>query len=396
MRALNISHLYPLHYDLQLGIAMHKQIKATMLMSSFSNVICPIPWSRFPVRYLTPKWKAYSEVPNHEVVDGVEVLHPRYMVFPRALFRESSGLRMYHGIRKIVKQIYKASPFDLIHAHMAMPDGFAGMLLAQDFGLPLVVTLQATDLDITAKRNARCLRSLRTVFEAADRVISPSPRISSAMHGQFGIASTTIGYGVSAADICSEYSDLGRRYKDRKVLLSVSRLMPTKGIALNLYSLRRLLDHHEELVYVILGDGPARHDLERLTRELMLDDHVEFIGHVSHRQAMEYMSICDVFSMPSWQETFGLVYIEAMAHAKPVVAIQGQGVDGIVEHGKSGLLVKPRDIDSLVAALDYLLSNSGEARAIGERARKLVLENYTWEGNAAKTIKVYEEVLIAH
>jgi glycosyltransferase involved in cell wall biosynthesis len=306
---------------------------------------------------------------------------------------ESSGIRLYHGIRKTVQRIYEDSPFDLIHAHMTLPDGFAGMLLARDFDMPLVVTLQATDLDITAKRNARCSGALRSVFGAAARIISPSPRLSGTMHDQFGIETTTIGYGVDASDIHTGHSNLEKKYADRRVLLSASRLIQTKGIELNLLSLGKLVEQHGELTYVILGDGPARRELEQLARALHLDDHVEFRGQLPHRQVMEYMSICDVFSMPSWQETFGLVYIEAMAHAKPVIGVQGQGVDGIVEHGKTGLLVKPRDVDSLVEALDFLLSHPEESGVMGERARKLVLENYTWEKNAEKTIEVYREVL---
>lgn len=366
-----------------------------MMRSSGGKVVCPIPWAPFPVSYLTSKWRAYSEVPDHEIVNGVEVLHPRYVVFPRALLLSSSGVRLYRGIRKTVQRIYEDSPFDLIHAHMTMPDGFAGMLLARDFGLPLVVTLQATDLDITAKRNARCSRALRNVFRTAARMISPSPRLDTAMRDQFGIATTTIGYGVDASDVYTGHSNLGKNYADRRVLLSASRLIETKGIELNLRSLGRLVEQHSELTYVILGDGPVRCELEQLAHALHLDDHVEFIGQLPHRQVMEYMSICDVFSMPSWQETFGLVYIEAMAHAKPVVGVQGQGVDGIIEHGETGLLVKPRDVDSLVEALDFLLSHPEGARAMGERARKLVLENYTWEKNAQKTIELYEEVLRA-
>jgi len=64
-----------------------------------------------------------------------------------------------------------------------------------------------------------------------------------------------------------------------------------------------------------------------------------------------------------------------------------------VEHGKTGMLVKPRDVDSLVEALDFLLSHPEEAKAMGERGRKLVLENYTWEKNAEKTMEVYSSVL---
>jgi len=70
-------------------------------------------------------------------------------------------------------------------------------------------------------------------------------------------------------------------------------------------------------------------------------------------------------------------------------------IEDFVEHGKTGLLVKPRDVDSFVEILDYLFSHPSEVEEMGERARKMVLENYTWEKNAEKTMEAYEEVLNA-
>jgi glycosyltransferase involved in cell wall biosynthesis len=82
-----------------------------------------------------------------------------------------------------------------------------------------------------------------------------------------------------------------------------------------------------------------------------------------------------------------------MANGKPVIGCKGEGIEDFVEDKKTGLLVQPKNVDSLVEAIDYLLSNPDKAKEIGERARKLVLDNYTWEKNAEKTIKVYQEVL---
>ena len=108
---------------------------------------------------------------------------------------------------------------------------------------------------------------------------------------------------------------------------------------------------------------------------------------------MQYLSICDVFSLPSWEEGFGVVYLEAMAYGKPVIACKNQGISDVVTDGETGLLVEPKDINTLINAIDFLLSNPEEAQKIGEKGRKLVLENYTWEKNAQKTIKIYNEVL---
>jgi glycosyltransferase involved in cell wall biosynthesis len=82
-----------------------------------------------------------------------------------------------------------------------------------------------------------------------------------------------------------------------------------------------------------------------------------------------------------------------MACSKPVVGCKGEGLEDFVEHGVTGVLVEPKSVDSLVEALDFLLSHPDEAKAMGKRAREVVLANYTWEKNAEKTIEVYHEVL---
>jgi teichuronic acid biosynthesis glycosyltransferase TuaC len=108
---------------------------------------------------------------------------------------------------------------------------------------------------------------------------------------------------------------------------------------------------------------------------------------------MKYISKADIFSLPSLNEAFGVVYIEAMACGKPLIGCKGEGIEDFVENLKTCMLVKPKDVDSIAEAKDYLLSNPDKAREMGEKAQKLVLENYTWGKNAEKTIKVYEDVL---
>ena len=393
MKVLEISHLYPVSYDPLLGIAMHKQVKSLKNKGCEVLVVSPIPWTPFPVKYVSDKWKLYSKVSTHKIIEDIKIFYPRFLVFPKAYFLASSGIRMYYGIKKLVENLWHVFPFDLIHAHMALPDGYAAMLLSCDYDKPLVVTFQATDLDITANRNDKCLQSLQKVFFAADKVISPSPRLSRQFYERFKKVPDVIGYGINPEDVFYGDSNLSAEYKNYRLLLSVSRLIPTKGVDLNLHALKKIIAKYNNLLYLIIGDGPAYQDLRTLTYNLGLDKYVKFIGKLSHKKVMEYMSICEIFTMPSWQETFGLVYVEAMAHGKPIIGCQGQGVDGIVTDGKTGLLVKPRDIDSLVEIIDYLLSNPDEARAIGKRARKLMLGNYTWGKNAEKTIEVYQEVL---
>ena len=398
MKILVLSHMYPSTFNEAAGNFVHEQVKALVEKGVEVQVISLVPWTPFPINRMSQKWRAYSEIPAESVWDGIKVLYPRYLSFPRAWFYASSGKRMHQGIKNVVARIHQSFPFDLIHAHVALPDGNAGMRLAQDYGRPLVITIHGQDLQHTVDRDTACRRAVARAVEVASRTVLVSNKLRQLAVRHFGQTNTyaVIPNGVDPRSVVSCAQARTSQHSRELVLLSVSNLVQTKGLDLNLRALQRLIGEYPDLRYQIVGGGSEESKLRTLTKKLGLESSVEFLGRLPHSQVMKQMAACDVFTLPSWNEGFGVVYLEAMASGRPVIGCAGEGIEDFVEHGKSGLLVKPRDIDSLVTALDYLLSNPGEARAIGERARNLVLENYTWEGNAAKTIKVYEEVLIAH
>ena len=106
------------------------------------------------------------------------------------------------------------------------------------------------------------------------------------------------------------------------------------------------------------------------------------------------MAIADIFSLPSWREGIGNFYLEAMAQGKPIIACQGEGITDVIENNRTGLLVKPKDVKSVTTAIAFLLENPQKACEIRERAKKLVLKNYTWEKTVQNYIKIYEELLV--
>ena len=85
MKVLHITHLYPRPYDPLLGIATHNQIKALETQGCINKVISPAPWAPLPIKHLSSKWKSYSKIPIHSVVEGIDVHYPRYVSFPKAL-----------------------------------------------------------------------------------------------------------------------------------------------------------------------------------------------------------------------------------------------------------------------------------------------------------------------
>ena len=403
MKILHISHLYPVFYDKFYGKAIHSQIKEIAKRGVDAKVISPIPWTPFPIQYLSSKWKKYSEIPRKTFWEGIEVYHPRYLDFPKALFFSSSGKRMYRGIQKLVDEIYKGDlvsrfarnksfKFDLIHAHMALPDGYAAVLLKEKYKKPLILSLRSSDLNISIFRNKKIFNIIQRVANQANTVLVPSPYLQKRARKYLNIDPIVVPNGIDLNDIFQGKSRILEKYRGKRIILSASRLIKIKGIDFNLRAIARLKEKYPNLLYLIIGDGPEKRSLENLVKDLKIEKEVEFLGPQSHKKTMEYMSICDIFSTPSWQETFGLVYLEAMANGKPVIGCQDQGVDGIVKEKETGLLVKQKDVDSLVIAIDFLLSNPEKAKEIGERAKKLVLENYTWEKAIKKLVGIYKNL----
>lgn len=395
MKVLVISHMYPSSANEVAGIFVHEQVMALMKKGVEVRVVSPIPWTPFPINHLRSKWRKLSRVPEQALWDGVPVWYPRYLAFPRGWFFATSGKRMYQGIRKLVKNLYQEFSFDLIHAHVALPDGYASALIARELRLPIIVTIHGQDLQYTVHKGVRYQRILAFVFNSASRIILVSNKLKRLAEQYLGFHDklVVIPNGVDPTKVVVRGPKSSEDYDKKINLLSVSNLIATKGIDLNLIALERLCKKYPQLHYWVIGEGPLERGLRQLAAKLKLGDRVEFLGRQPHPVVMQYMSECDIFVLPSWNEGFGVVYLEAMAHGKPVIGCQGEGIEDVVEHGKTGLLVKPRDVESLIEALDYLLSHPEEAKAMGERARKVVIENYTWEKNAEKTMQVYKEVL---
>lgn len=144
-------------------------------------------------------------------------------------------------------------------------------------------------------------------------------------------------------------------------ILTVCVLIPRKKVDTTLQALA-LLSPDINWLYTIIGDGEERAHLTQLARELGIAHRVVFKGVLPHQQVLEHMAGADIFIMASIMESFGLVYLEAMACNDIVIAGKGEGVDGIILHKKNGFLVPPGEPRQLKNLLEeIILHTSSEA-----------------------------------
>jgi len=164
-----------------------------------------------------------------------------------------------------------------------------------------------------------------------------------------------------------------------QVVLAVARLYRRKGLSRLIKVWPEIIRSKPGAVLNIIGDGLEMENLQNLARELELRDSVNFIGDVRSGKILAgYYAACDVFCLPSLHETFGLVFLEAMAAGKPVVALNCTAVPEVVRNGLDGILAPPGDDKALFSAVVSLLENESLRREMGERGKRRVRENFDW------------------
>jgi glycosyltransferase involved in cell wall biosynthesis len=155
-----------------------------------------------------------------------------------------------------------------------------------------------------------------------------------------------------------------------------------------------LRDRHPRLRYLVVGDGPEREPLRRLADELGITDRVELAGQLAPAQALERTRRATLLALPSTDEAFGMVYVEAMAGWLPAIGARGEpGPEEITAAGGGLTLVDAGDIAGLAGAIDALLRDERALHEAGERARATVERAFSWSRCGAATVAAYEAAL---
>jgi phosphatidylinositol alpha-1,6-mannosyltransferase len=186
---------------------------------------------------------------------------------------------------------------------------------------------------------------------------------------------------------------------DGPVILTVGNLVARKGHDNVIRALPMLPQKMHDTTYLIVGDGPQRRELEGLAIECGVRERVIFAGRIPEQELPACYALCDVFAMPSREdlsrgdvEGFGIVYIEANACQKPVVAGRSGGIPDAVVDGQTGLLVDPTDPGSIADALQRVLADSAFAAELGRQGRERAVRCFAWSGIAAQIQAILEDL----
>jgi glycosyltransferase involved in cell wall biosynthesis len=392
-----ISHMYPQASRPHLGVFVSEQVRALVRIGEPPiGVVVPVPSAPWPLPLLSPRWREYSEVERHRSdFDAVPVDFPRYLALPRKSLPGVSAASAVRAIlldRALKERIRSA---DVIVAHTALLDGGIARLLSRRYHVPYVAVVHGEDLyhQLRADSPPRMRDTVSAVLGSAATVVAVSsavargladtPAVLKRLHVLHNGVDTMM---FAPARPGARPGGAGLR------TLTAGHLVERKANDLVLRAIASL-EGRVSIEHTIAGDGPERTRLEALAAELGIADRVRFVGAYVHEDLPALLHDCDLFVMPSWDEAFGVVYLEAMACGVPVIAASDGGATDVVDDGRNGFLVPPRGVSAVADAIASFAATSPDSRARMRGAARTKAESFTWEANARGLVDVVREVL---
>jgi glycosyltransferase involved in cell wall biosynthesis len=297
----------------------------------------------------------------------------------------------------LVRARMRDERYDIVHLFFSLPTG--AMLPFLSLGnASVVVSLRGSDVPgydphqrALGRMHTLLLPLTRWIWRRADRVVAVCESLGRlALRTDPGLRYSVIPNGVDLTRFHpSRRSPSRHSHKVR--CLAVARLVERKGIADLIQAIASLERGRYELE--IVGTGPDEEQLRELARLLGVSSEVRFTGSVDRDAIPGHYRDADIFVLASWEEAFGNVFAEALASGLPVVGSTVGGIPELIEHGRNGYLVPPREPRALAAAIRHLADHPELRAEIGRRNRAQAEANLSWARATTRYLSLYNGVL---
>lgn len=277
--------------------------------------------------------------------------------------------------------------FEVLHAHLSTAEWYCG-LAARLVGRPSLTTLHSVAGDRATYGRARAALSNLATRRLGNRLVAVSEAVRASHIDELGVSPERIvlvpNVPVAPLFLPQPFDRAGTRAAlglRGFVVCCASRLTPMRDHETLVRAVGRLAGEVPELSLVIVGDGVEGPALERLVRELQLETRVSFLGWRADAAAITAAS--DVMCQPSLYEGMPIAVLDAMSLGVPVVASSVVGIEGLIEDGRTGILVTPRSVDALSDALRLLHADASLRERIAGEARRTVERGFdpvAWMG----------------
>jgi len=391
MRVAVVAEYYPRRRDPVLGVWAHRQAVAARDAGAEVRVLAlerPLPSAaalRAGPGRLAAELRAFASQPSREERDGIGIDLVRFVAPAR-----ESGYGGWHRwgrgpLSRALERLVAEWPFDVVHAHYAVPWATAARPWAAAHAKPLVVSVHGGDLLAPILQAPTTRAEAGTTLRGAAAVMCNS-------RSTLARAASLAGRDdhMRVVHLGAEAPDPLPAKRTELTIATLGHVIPRKR---HIDVLRALPDL-PEVRWVVIGDGPELPALRSLAAELGVADRVEFLGELEHERAVAELARCRLMALPSEDEAFGVAYAEALACGVPAVGCAGEGgPEELAALGEGMVLVPKRDPAALAAAARTLLDDPDRLAALSAGARRTAEAHLSWPQCGAATVAVYEEAL---
>ncbi len=385
------SAVQPIH-----GVFVKERVRhVAELPGCHVRVVSPVPY--FPPLRAFKRWYPLSQIPRHEVVDGLQVDRPRYFLLPKVgkYFHPSSMARASWAD---VARLEREEPFDLIDSHFVYPDGVAAAKLAQRLGKPFVLTGRGEDI-LRFPGLPVIGDQIRWAIGRASALVALSNEIAEAMRAN-GAPEDKIHVIPNGVD-CDRFQPHDRREarrrlelpEDRPIMLSVGYRLERKGFHLLIDAIPEIRRRFPDVLLVIVG-GQARWGqdytsvIEERIRANGVGDHVRLAGPRPPKELPWWYSAADLFALMTSREGCPNVVMEALASGLPVVATPIGGIPEILADRRLGVVLDNRSAEAAARGVTDALAASWDSQAIRQE-----IEKQSWQTTAKVIQSLFDRVV---
>ena len=277
---------------------------------------------------------------------------------------------------------------ELVHAHWWFPNGVVGTWVSGLAHIPLVTTLHGTDV-----RLVRNVGFAKPMFAHVLKHSAAVTTVSRWLKDETEVLVPGVHPTVAPMPVATNLFSPGPS-RNGQNLLFVGRLNDQKGADHLVRALAAMKTPAASLD--VVGDGPNREALQQLAQQLGVSSRIRWRGQLSQSELPSFYQRAAAVVIPSIDEGLGLVAVEALLCETPVVAFDSGGLRDVIQHEKTGLLVKPGDSAALANALDDLLAREGRGGGLGRAGRLYALSAFAPESAARRYAEIYRQVLGAN
>jgi len=364
-------------------IFVHEHAKALKRLGYNVIVFAMLNWFPFISNIKKERKRQYKEKKGAKIIDGVTVIYKKRLSFSNLLANSKinlNGISYYCRVKRQIKKMIKENDVLFIDAHMFKIEGYVAAKLHRKFGVNTTVTCHGTSL-IRATESKNAEHIINSIMSNINYAICVSNLLENKLKN-FNFLNTKVIYnGIN-------FYEIEETEKDEITILTVATLIKRKNIDLIIKSFREISTRFKNIKLVIVGQGIEEQKLKAMVQKLKLEKSIKFLGQIENKEVYKLMKSSKIFLLPSVGEGFGIVYAEAMYNGCITVGTKGEGIDGFIQDGVNGFLVKPEEND-IVEKLNYILENEDNLTNIIQTAKEDT-KALTWENNAKSYIELWK------